>query len=279
MEPRPELETNPGDIAEGCDVKVYVTTSGLTTEQVNRLLENDSMPDTELFDIEYLNGYTTQQLCKHHCDHHPLGTRGVLVVTLRADYHGLPDAVRQLPSYAAMCAGSLSIGNSDWQPQRTVAFSNSQEGQEPIPHFILYNLLPENDRDAFNKVAQAIDEGIHEIDGNTFSGDADASAQYDPEKVLERYHPVTPENKDLDEISTRHGQLAADLGLDANRFAVVDQQRENEGTLLVQVEPKDQFRCKGPSDGELLWWISISFMTWDDAKEFASRPPFTKTEK
>jgi len=42
--------------------------------------------------------------------------------------------------------------------------------------------------------------------------------------------------------------------------------------LIVQLEPeRDSFRCKGEVAGEVLRWIFVNLMTWDEAKEFAGR--------
>lgn len=277
------------DNEDGLPVKVYVTTSSLTEESVRSLLYNEEMGSTDLFEIETLYGYASQDICRAHRENHPRGgpmhsrvfvifdsddhiKRGALVVTLRA-YHGYPDAVRHLLPYAALCAGSLSIDHSHWAAERQSTFTIGEEGLDKVSKFALYSLVPD-DEQTFDDAARAIDEGIQWIDADEpTSSDENAHVEDITRISLDRYYVLKPESHDIDDIFTRHRQIASKMALDENYFAIVDRQRGTQRTLLAQVEPKDEVRCKGPPAGELLWWIAIGFMNWEDAKKYASSGP------
>lgn len=51
--------------------------------------------------------------------------------------HGYRDAIREMPSMAAMTSGSLSVAQSDWLSIREDAFTDYHEPK--TPKFSLYN--------------------------------------------------------------------------------------------------------------------------------------------
>merc|ERR1712072_580061 len=76
----------------------------------------------------------------------------------------------------------------------------------------------------------------------------------------------------LDEIVSQHREIASRDNLSAEFFAAIDERYETDGALIARAPPdQDSFRCKGPAAGEILGWIYLGFMTWDEAKDFAGR--------
>ncbi|KAK3185751.1 hypothetical protein K4F52_005406 [Lecanicillium sp. MT-2017a] len=236
----------------------------------------------ERFHCKDLYEYSAQQVCQYHRQHYPDGnkdgihasnfllfdsdepkTRGVLLVDLRKDT-GYADAVRRLPSEAALGAAAVAVGSSDWQTTRQTAFTMPGENSLVLARFALYNLA---DGTPFAKRALSrIDCGIHDLDiyeyqdtGSMQSGEAEENEDH----YNFRYEVIIPGTKDstVEDIIGRHNGIASAKGLDDNRFVILDNEYEQEGVLIVQVDPKDQFLCKGAPAGELIWWIAIGFTT------------------
>lgn len=72
----------------------------------------------------------------------------------------------------------------------------------------------------------------------------------------------------LDEIIQHHAAYAESQNLDPAMFAVVETPAwETEGILIVRIQPEiSSFRGEVLLAGEMLNWIFISFLTWDQAK-------------
>ncbi|KAM0324450.1 hypothetical protein ACHAQA_008232 [Verticillium albo-atrum] len=92
----------------------------------------------------------------------------------------------------------------------------------------------------------------------------------DPENVNDFYKAFKPEVRSLDEVMDGHAAQAQENTQDPDMFAVIDEEYETQGVLIVRVSPeKDLFRCKGEVAGEILKWVFINFKTWDEVKAFA----------
>ena len=82
------------------------------------------------------------------------------------------------------------------------------------------------------------------------------------------------EERDLDRIVAKHARYARANDLDPIHFAVVDNTDwEERGILFIKVtkdDAFDRFRRKGPTAGEMLNWIFIGLMTWEEAKNWDS---------
>lgn len=261
----------------GLAFKVYVTASGLDERAIIEALFEDGEEDAESLKIEKLEGQGTQAVIQHHRDsnHDETGTnaklflvfdsadfaaRGVLLVSLD-EYHGFDDAVRYAPAEANNFIGSLSISNEDWY---TVRMDVPEEKTEtaPVDWFALYNLVPK--KDDFNAALLAMNKGVQDV------GVSDPDEDGDADELPKFYRAVRAGNRSLDQIISDHPSYADENGLDAARFAVIDGDYREKGALLVQASPeRDSFRCKGDVAGEILRWIFINLMTWDEAKAFA----------
>lgn len=276
---------------EVMDFMLYITSRTSQSDAKDMLLA-EVADIRETFHYKALHRYTAQQVCQYHRQHYPgenkdgihssifllfdsdkPATRGVLLVDLQPD-SGYADAVRYLPSEAALAAAAVAVGSSDWQTTRHTAFTTSRENEISLApsRFALYNLA---DGAPIAKGALSrIDSGIHDIDiyeyqetGRLQSKEAEENEHY----YNFRYEVIIPDTKNLRDIIGRHGGIASAKGLDETRFVILDSEYEQEGALIVQVDPKDQFRCKGAPAGELVWWIAIGFATWQDIKDFAER--------
>ncbi|KAH7145550.1 hypothetical protein B0J13DRAFT_553639 [Dactylonectria estremocensis] len=103
-------------------------------------------------------------------------------------------------------------------------------------------------------------------------GDQEEAAADDDDDELPKYYKAArTESRDIQHIMDGHASYAQEDRLDPDRFAAVDEQYKKEGPLIVRVKPqRDSFRCKGEVAGEILRWIFINLMTWDEAKGFSS---------
>ncbi len=270
---------------DGTTYKAYITATGLTIKDAKLRLTNDTVPDMaeELFEFESLPGYTAQDVCKYHRDNCPPGTDihcrvilvfdttkiedGALSITLRADPHGYPDALRETCVDAALQACSLGVGCLDWQGARETAFAG-YGSLGTMPRFALYSTLAGYPKHETNRTtAKEIDIGLH---CTSSSDNEDEMSQVMENHELSRYKLIEDNSQfTVDGLCGGHEVCAEELGLDRNYFAVLDESYDRDGVLLVQIEPRARFRCMPPGAGELLWWRAIGFMTWLDAKEFA----------
>ncbi|KAH6691589.1 hypothetical protein F5X68DRAFT_259610 [Plectosphaerella plurivora] len=117
--------------------------------------------------------------------------------------------------------------------------------------------------------------GDEQDDDDADQGDVEdedlPDAEEEPEEGYDEiYKAVSPELQVLQNIKDEHATRAKEDGMDPVFFAVIDEDYETQGPLLVRVDGEgDSFRCKGPVGGELMRWIFVKLMTWDEAKSFA----------
>ncbi|KAI7083671.1 hypothetical protein KC356_g7398 [Hortaea werneckii] len=258
--------------ASGDRFMVY-NTCGVTSSEINTRLSEDTQGSVheDQYQIRDTQG-TAQAVCQFHQENvHPrcepefknlfvvfdrkeAVQQGVLVVNL-SPKHGYPDAVRELPGNAIETVASLSIGHTYWLEHQE---TDEEHKTELVPQdwFALYNLM--SDKAEFSKAKTMMNCGVQYI-----------GAEEDEEQF---YHGVRPDTTLLDEIVSRHREVASMENLSAEFFAAIDERYETDGALIARVAPgKDFFRCKGPAAGEILGWIYLGFMTWDEAKDFAGR--------
>ena len=110
-------------------IRVYSIVPELTEDIIYELLRNEAFDNLDdIFSIELQPNASPQQVCQHHHDNYfrpeysetqfliivdsTNATDGVLLVNLEAE-HGYRDAIREMPSMAAMTSGSLSVAQSD----------------------------------------------------------------------------------------------------------------------------------------------------------------------
>ncbi|KAF2126645.1 hypothetical protein P153DRAFT_369316 [Dothidotthia symphoricarpi CBS 119687] len=265
---------------EFAQIRAYAT-SDVDLDAILKLLHPINGDDD--FSVVALRGYAAQQVCQRHRDdadstddmHSKLflifdrdnpQQQGVLLVNLKP-YHKYPDAVRQLPEHATNCIASLNIVNTEWHEVRGSSDDTKTEFW-PANWFALYNLLSKGHEEDFSTVVKSMNDGVQYI-GSDAEGE-------EPKGGARKFHRAIGQSKqDLAQTIAQHSTYARDHGVDAERFAVVDKE---EGILFIQIQTQyDSFRCKLPVAGELLNWIYIGFMTWEDAKAFASleRPAAT----
>lgn len=91
-----------------------------------------------------------------------------------------------------------------------------------------------------------------------------------PEDFDHFYKAVHPKEQSVDEVLANHAAYARENTKDPCFLVIVDEDYKDQGPLIVRLSPeRDSFRCQGPVAGELLRWIFISFMSWDEVKAFA----------
>ena len=268
------------DERQGLAFKVYITVPGLDEATVIGALCDDDEEDADNFKVETLVGQSTQAVIRHHragnhgedvnsklllvFDSDDLEERGALLVSLD-EYHGFDDGVRYAPEDANNYISSLSIANEDWYTVRQDVPEEKTEAA-PVEWFALYDVLPKERRAEFDAALLAMNKGAQDV------GADEPDEEGDPDELPRFYKAARAEGSDVGRISDGHPAYAEEHGVDAARFAVVDGDYKAEGVLIVQLEPEwDSFRCKGEVAGEVLRWIFVNLMTWDEAKEFAGR--------
>ncbi|KAI7241803.1 hypothetical protein KC343_g7291 [Hortaea werneckii] len=288
--------------ANGDRFMVY-NTCGITSGEINTRLSEDTQGSVheDQYQIRDFNG-TAQTVCQFHrenvqprCepefkdlfvifDRKEAVQQGVLVVNLAPKY-GYPDAVRELPGNAIETIASLSIGHTYWLEQQE---TDEERKTELVPQnwFALYNLI--SDKAEFTKAKIMMNRGVQYIgaeedededkgdddEENDQNDDGNEGESHEDSPVLPRefYRGVKPDTIVLDEIVSHHREIASRDNLSAEFFAAIDERYETDGALIARAPPgQDSFRCKGPAAGEILGWIYLGFMTWDEAKDFAGR--------
>ncbi|KAI6833122.1 hypothetical protein KC332_g6642 [Hortaea werneckii] len=287
--------------ASGDRFMVY-NTCGVTSSEINTRLSEDTQGSVheDKYQIRDPQG-TAQAVCQFHrenvqprCesefknlfvifDRKEAVQQGVLVVNL-APEHGYPDAVRELPGNAIETIASLSIGHTCWLEHQE---TDEEHKTELVPQdwFALYNSM--SDKAEFSKAKTMMNCGVQYIgaeedeeedededkeDDEIQDANEGWSHEDSPVPSREFYHGVKPDTTLLDEIVSKHREVASRENLSADFFAAIDERYKTDGALIARVAPgKDFFRCKGPAAGEILGWIYLGFMTWDEAKDFARR--------
>ncbi|RYP07908.1 hypothetical protein DL765_008978 [Monosporascus sp. GIB2] len=237
-----------------------------------------------------------------------LQSRGVLLVSLD-EYHGYNDALRYPIKEGRDVLSSLMIANDDWFTCREGNLRLRSDAV-PHKWFSLYNFLPKGPEGSFEKAFGKMNEGVHMLGvSNQDEGDdmetggvavkeegsegsiggsiedslggeagvpGEDEEQQQPEEEEEEgwdqiYKAAHRESRNLDQIMDGHASYAQENRQDPSLFAVIDEEYETKGPLIVRIAPhKDSLRCKGEVGGEILRWIFVNLMTWDDAKSFAS---------
>lgn len=267
-------------------IKVYCTVCGLTEDRICQFLRSDVLGSVqevkEQFAIKFMPDQRPLQILEYQRGHYKMPnydeqsyflivdsvnvvTDGVLLCNLEAE-HGFPDAVRNLPDMAGMTAASLSIANSNWTEVREGTWYDKQP---PIQRLAVYDNRKGGDRESFFPLADAVDVGLQYVDLLYDDGNPQSEGSIDD---LFRYIAISLDQScDTDELIKQHRHYAAENNLDANHFAVVDDNFTSKGALLIQVEPRKEVRCRPPVAGELLYWHAIGFMDWHEVEEFASK--------
>ncbi|UNI16061.1 hypothetical protein JDV02_002536 [Purpureocillium takamizusanense] len=270
------------DEGQGLAYKVYITAPELDEATVISALCDDDEEDADNFKVETLAGHPTQAVIRHHragnhdddvnaklllvFDSDDLEERGALLVSLD-EYHGFDDGVRLPPSDANNSISSLSIANEDWYTLRQDV-PDEKTDATPVEWFALYDALPKDDRRGnFDAALRAMNKGVQDV------GADEPDEEGDPDELPRFYKAARAEaGDDIERIADGHAAYAEEHGVDAARFAAIDADYEADGALFVQVEPEwDSFRCRGDVAGEILRWIYVNLMTWDEAREFAGR--------
>lgn len=238
-----------------------------------------------------------------------LDGRGVLLVSLD-EYRGYDDAVRFPAKEARDSITSLCVANDNWLTFRE-SMLDQKTNAVPVEWFALYDLLPDKTGDfdkalvRMNEGVQLIGVSDDEMDADGVSedsnggwGDVDdsddaseaatgedeaeeskgqaddetAESEQDDDESHTLYKAAHLDSRDIRHVMDNHASYAQDNRVDPSLFAAIDGEYETEGPLIVRVKPdQDPFRCKGEVAGEILRWIFINFMTWDEAKSFAAR--------
>lgn len=269
--------------------KVYCTVPNLGEEAIYNFIRNDVVSTIndlkEGSSIIFMPGQTPQQIFQYQYDSYRnpdydeqwfflivdttnAAKDGILLCNLHP-YHGFRDAVRQMPDEASMSCAALAVASINWEDMRESEFSN---GNPTIPRFALYDNRISRNESSFLRIAEAVDFGVHYVVGDPESNDDEPPPELDNLDGLDRYTAIELKGHlSTDELCKQHQRHAEEKGLDQNRLAVADNKFADEGALIVQVEPRKEFRCKPPVGGELLWWDAIGFMSWDEIEDFASK--------
>ncbi|KAG6019667.1 hypothetical protein E4U41_003141 [Claviceps citrina] len=287
-----DSESMPPSDGPGSAFRVYITAPGLEASAVLEALcrdnEDAADDDADNFHVEQLEGQSTQAVLQRHrdSDHDETGThpklflvfdsadlaeRGALLVGLD-EYHGFSDGVRLPPGDANNTISSLSISNEDWYTLRQDV-PEEKTAATPVRWFALYDAVPavskrdgdddDDDDDVFQHALSAMNRGLQDV------GVSEPDEEGDADELPAYYSAVRAGGRSLDQIMGGHPSYAEENALDPARFAVIDGHYGQEGALLVQVSPeRDSFRCRGEVAGEILRWVFINFMTWDEAKAF-----------
>ncbi|KAF4987069.1 hypothetical protein FDECE_15623 [Fusarium decemcellulare] len=234
-----------------------------------------------------------------------LDNRGVLLVALD-EYHGFNDAVRGPIEEKRDELMSLSVSNDDWYTAKQISDEDKPQAV-PKKRFAVYNLL--SDQMAFDEAFEKLNSGLSEVhvqddendenmetendsgdeegEGIDDTNEQDEDDEWEDEEEDDEmgeeededeegwdhyYKGFKPEVQTLSNVKDTHRTRATENNQDPDVFAIIDDEYASQGTLIMRISPEeDSFRCKGDVAGEILRWIFISFMTWDEAKAFVAR--------
>jgi hypothetical protein len=130
-------------------------------------------------------------------------------------------------------------------------------------------MLPPAQRDSFEVALKWVNDGVGQM-GQEEEYDDRANRDLPCDAQRSIYRAVIGEgmSEGLDEIIQHHAAYAESQNLDPTMFAVVDTPAwETEGILIVRIQPEvSSFRREILLAGEMLNWIFIGFLTWDEAK-------------
>ncbi|KAG6011000.1 hypothetical protein E4U21_000030 [Claviceps maximensis] len=260
--------------------KVYITAVTLEEQTVvDALCRDDHPDDIDLLSITWLeNRLSTQEVIRYHksvdrselkeldnplliVDSTDLDERGVLLVSTE-EYHGYDDGFRASIDYAIELLNTLAWVEDDWYNVRQNSLYEIPKAT-PVKWFALYNSLSKENE--FTEALVAMNDGLQEVLPDEMESEPRMFV------ATEYYVAIRGRGRSLGQIFSDHPFEAGSNDYDENYFAVIDDDYKQKGPLLVQISPdRDSFRCKGAVAGELLRWIFINFMTWDQAKTLAA---------
>ena len=242
----------------------------------------------EMFRIDSYSGHSALETIQYHrdilrtnkdyvphlfliIDRHNV-KEGVLVVNLEPE-HGYVDGLRYKAPQATAVIASLEIYNTTWDEDRDT--HDERPPLAPRDLFAVYNVLPSTagNQESFQSALFYLDDGVSSLGyGSDWEGFGDNNTR---RMVRSYYCPAEIDGvKDLDKVIAKHRQYAEANGLDTTMFVIVDETDwEEKGILFVKITPDglvDKFRRKGPTAGEMLNWIYIGLMTWEEAKHWDS---------
>jgi hypothetical protein len=183
-----------------------------------------------------------------------ISEQGVLVVNL--SYHNTVDALRMPAAEAGISVCSLSIDNTTWQETRE-SCNDQQPPLTAVKQFLVYGLRL--DSEDLEIACQSMNDGL---------GALNAQEQPGGFSEYRSIYVKGPLEYDLEEIKTRHCQVAKEMGCSESMFAVVERDRCQEGVLLVKLDESSDhqhIRKKLPIAGEILNWVYIGLWTWQEA--------------
>ena len=227
-------------------------------------------------------------------DREAVEKHGLLLIL--TSHHGFLDAVRRLLNEddTGGLGAALENGCQNWEyvremphpsdplkPYRRYAVYNSALGLENSPNESIQITTYDSSRYANPRLfdlLQTLSRGLDEL--YPFSEDLPKVIPEDGRRAEgpDIYVGVTTTGKSIDEIKTMHVGIAKENNLDQDYFIIIDQSWETEGLLFVKLQPEDkeeelqrgndEFRHPATSvkAGELLNWIFMGLMTWEDAK-------------
>ncbi|CEJ84924.1 hypothetical protein VHEMI03618 [[Torrubiella] hemipterigena] len=181
-----------------------------------------------------------------------------------------------MPGEASMSCAALAVASINWTEVRESAFLTEKPAMIRIA---LYDNRASKDKQGFLRIAEAVDFGVHYVVSDGEIDDGEPPPKLDSLDGLNRYKAIELKGAEsTDAVCKRHQQQSTEKSLDQNRLAIVDDKFDDEGILLVQIEPRMEVRCKPPVGGELLCWKAAGFMTWEEVEEFASKHSETKKD-
>ncbi|TDZ99608.1 hypothetical protein C8034_v000019 [Colletotrichum sidae] len=165
-------------------------------------------------------------------------------------------------AFAKMNEGVQMVGVSDDEAEAAEAEGEGGAGSD-VGSGSPGDVEVENDADASM-------EEPDEEQGDVSDGADDEVAETVEDELPKFYKAVTAEGRDLEQIIDQHSSYANENRLDSERFAVIDKEYKKQGPLILRIKPEtDSFRCRGDVAGEVLRWMFVNLMTWDEAKSFA----------
>ena len=218
---------------------------------------------------------------------------GLLLV--KTSYHGFPDAVRCSlnEDNPGGLGASLDIGHQNWAYVREMTYPS--DPLKPYRRYGVYNSVlglehssdcsiqittydsPREHNPRFYDLLRTLSHGLGDLNeyNENFPEDGRRS------EFRDIYVGISTPGKSVEEIKAMHAGVAAENNLDQEYFIFIDQDWEKEGLLFAKFHPKseedglqggnDEFRHPATSvkAGELLNWIFMGLMTWEDAKASA----------
>ena len=238
-------------------------------------------------------------------DRPDLAEQGVLIVDLESE-HGHFDGLRFDIENAGNVLASLEVGNDslseerEGRPDRKTPFhpymwfavydlisapSSSSSSSSSSPSVTTSAEERLKLEQPFRSALFYLDDGLSSLAYESDSGenfkDKGRSRMMRriyrsvrPEDIHSGVSDRSSETKILDQIIANHIHHAQVNAMDPSMFVVVDDiDWEDKGVLLIRLTTTqngsvevDQFRRKGPTAGEMLNWIYIGLMTWEEAK-------------